>query len=76
MPVACPHCQSPVERADLDSREILCPAYGSSFRLERDSTVVWASSRGPRTLGKPAGLWRSASPVLTVIEASKKPRAV
>ena len=52
MPVACPHCQSSVEQADLDAQEILCPACGSSFRLERDSTVDWASSRGPRTLGK------------------------
>jgi hypothetical protein len=26
--------------------------------------------------GKLAGLWRSGSPVITVIEASKKPRAV
>src|SRR5262249_18220459 len=52
MPVACPHCQSSVEQADLNSLEILCPACGSSFRLEQDSTVDWASSRGPRTLGK------------------------
>src|SRR5262245_29981364 len=52
MPVACPHCQSSVEQADLDAQEILCPACGSSFRLERGSTVDWASSRGPRTLGK------------------------
>ncbi len=52
MPVACPHCQSSVEEAGLNAREILCPACGSSFRLERDSTVDWASSRGPRTLGK------------------------
>src|SRR5262245_40787199 len=52
MPVACPHCQSSVEQADLDAQEILCPACGSSFRLERDSTVDWASSRGPRTLGE------------------------
>ena len=52
MSVACPHCQSSVEQADLSAREILCPACGSSFRLERDSTVDWASSRGPRTLGK------------------------
>src|SRR5262249_54552838 len=52
MPVACPHCQSSVEQADLNAQEILCPACGSSFRLERDTTVDWASSRGPRTLGK------------------------
>jgi hypothetical protein len=52
MPVACPHCQSSVEQADLNAQEILCPACGFSFRLERDSTVDWASSRGPRTLGK------------------------
>jgi serine/threonine protein kinase len=52
MRVACPHCQSSVEQADLDSQEILCPACGSSFRLERESTVDWASSRGPRTLGR------------------------
>jgi tetratricopeptide (TPR) repeat protein/tRNA A-37 threonylcarbamoyl transferase component Bud32 len=50
--VACPHCQSSVEQADLDIQEVLCPACGSSFRIERDSTVDWASSHGPRTLGK------------------------
>jgi serine/threonine protein kinase len=50
--MACPHCQSPVEQADLYAQEILCPACGSSFRLERDSTVDWASSCGPRTHGK------------------------
>jgi hypothetical protein len=52
MPVACPHCQHSVGQADLDAQEILCPACGSSFRLERDSTVNGTSSRGPRTLGK------------------------
>jgi WD40 repeat protein/tRNA A-37 threonylcarbamoyl transferase component Bud32 len=52
MPVACPHCQSPVEPAERDALEVLCPACGSSFRLEQDSTVTWASSRGPRTIGK------------------------
>ena len=41
MPLACLHCQCPVEPADLDAQEILCPACGSSFRLERDSTVDW-----------------------------------
>jgi serine/threonine-protein kinase len=52
MLVACPHCQSSVEQADLDAQDILCPACGSSFRLARDTTADWASSRGPRTLGK------------------------
>src|SRR6516225_2564675 len=52
MLLTCPHCQSSVEQADLNAREVLCPTCGSSFRLERDSTVDWASSCGPRTLGK------------------------
>ena len=51
MPVACPHCGGSVEQADLSAKEILCPACGSSFRLEQNSTVDWDSSRGPRTLG-------------------------
>jgi hypothetical protein len=43
MLVACPHCQCSVEQADLNAQEIVCAACGSSFRLERDSTVDWAS---------------------------------
>jgi serine/threonine protein kinase len=52
MPLTCPHCQNPVEPAGLDAQEILCPACGSSFRLEQATTVGWTSSRGPRTIGK------------------------
>ena len=52
MPLTCPHCQSPVEPARPEAEEVLCPACGSSFRPEQDSTVAWTSSRGPRTIGK------------------------
>jgi tRNA A-37 threonylcarbamoyl transferase component Bud32/tetratricopeptide (TPR) repeat protein len=52
MALTCPHCQSPVEQADQSLEEIRCPACGSSFRLEHDTTVAWASARGQRTIGK------------------------
>ena len=52
MPLTCPHCQSPVELAEPNAEEILCPACGSSFRLEQDSTVAWTPPGGRRALGK------------------------
>jgi serine/threonine protein kinase len=39
MQLLCPHCQNPIELADGAVAEvILCPACGSSFRLESDRT--------------------------------------
>jgi WD40 repeat protein/tRNA A-37 threonylcarbamoyl transferase component Bud32 len=52
MPLTCPHCQSPVEVADADAQEILCPACGSSFRLQQESTLAWTPLGAHRTLGK------------------------
>jgi predicted amidophosphoribosyltransferase len=52
MALTCPHCQSPVEQADRSAEEILCPACGSSFRVQQDTTIAWSSDRGPRTIGK------------------------
>jgi WD40 repeat protein/tRNA A-37 threonylcarbamoyl transferase component Bud32 len=52
MALTCPHCQSPVEQADRSAEEILCPACGSSFRVQQDTTIAWSSDRGPRAIGK------------------------
>jgi serine/threonine protein kinase len=52
MHLLCPHCHGPIELADLHTREILCPACGSSFQLQPASTTDWRSSSGERKLGK------------------------
>jgi WD40 repeat protein/tRNA A-37 threonylcarbamoyl transferase component Bud32 len=52
--VLCPHCQNPFALAELssDEREVVCPACGSSFRLERGSTWSWSSHANRQTLGR------------------------
>jgi hypothetical protein len=46
----CPHCQNPVQVADADAEEILCPGCGSTFRI-REARAT--SSKVPmRPLGK------------------------
>src|SRR5262249_13684524 len=38
--ILCPHCRNPIEVVKLTPREeIVCPACGSTFRLETDSTT-------------------------------------
>src|SRR6516162_6164497 len=42
MHLRCPHCQNPIEIADVQSGgEITCPTCGSSFQLAGVSTVTW-----------------------------------
>src|SRR6516162_988265 len=42
MHLRCPHCQNPIEIADVQSGgEITCPTCGSSFQLAGLSTVTW-----------------------------------
>jgi WD40 repeat protein/tRNA A-37 threonylcarbamoyl transferase component Bud32 len=50
--VLCPHCHGPIELNDLHTREIVCPACGSSFQIQSASTTDWRSSTGERKLGK------------------------
>lgn len=51
--VACPVCRNEIELAkDAPSDELVCPACGSSFRLQRDVSLVWHAGDKPRKLGK------------------------
>jgi hypothetical protein len=46
----CPHCQNPVQLADNDADEVLCPGCGSTFRVREARATM---SRAPmRPLGK------------------------
>jgi WD40 repeat protein len=48
--VRCPHCQNPVQLADQDADEVLCPGCGSTFRVREARATM---SRAPmRPLGK------------------------
>ncbi|QDV39372.1 hypothetical protein [Tautonia plasticadhaerens] len=45
----CPHCRNPIELVGLPAEaEVLCPACGSTFRLERESTASWSPRGGQR----------------------------
>jgi WD40 repeat protein/tetratricopeptide (TPR) repeat protein/tRNA A-37 threonylcarbamoyl transferase component Bud32 len=46
----CPHCQNPVQLADRDADEVLCPGCGSTFRV-REARAT-ASKAPMRLLGK------------------------
>ncbi len=52
MHILCPHCRNPIELVNLTPEEILCPACGSSFRLETPSTAAWTPADGERKLGR------------------------
>jgi WD40 repeat protein/tRNA A-37 threonylcarbamoyl transferase component Bud32 len=46
----CPHCHNPLQLADARSEEVLCPACGSSFRVQ--DTTTTATTSAMRRLGK------------------------
>jgi tRNA A-37 threonylcarbamoyl transferase component Bud32 len=53
MHLLCPHCQSLIELVRLDAaQEVVCPACGSTFRLEQGSTAPWPPGDGHRMLGR------------------------
>src|SRR5450631_120467 len=42
MHLRCPHCQNPIELADVPSGgEITCAGCGSSFQLDKFATATW-----------------------------------
>ena len=49
--IRCPHCRNPIELVGLPAGEVVCPACGSTFRLERESTAS-RSPRDGRRLGR------------------------
>jgi serine/threonine protein kinase/ribosomal protein S27E len=50
--IRCPHCRNPIELVGLPAGEVVCPACGSTFRLERESTASWSPRGGQRRLGR------------------------
>jgi WD40 repeat protein/tetratricopeptide (TPR) repeat protein/tRNA A-37 threonylcarbamoyl transferase component Bud32 len=48
----CPHCHNPIELRGQAAGEVVCPACGSSFRIERESTAPWSTREGPCTVGR------------------------
>jgi WD40 repeat protein/tRNA A-37 threonylcarbamoyl transferase component Bud32 len=52
MDIQCPHCRSPIQLGALPSEEVVCPACGSSFRLEAGNTTRLTASAGLSTLGR------------------------
>jgi serine/threonine protein kinase len=64
MYIICPHCQYAIERGQVAAPEaILCPACGSTFRLERGETGPWnppdgRSRRGQLTIGQTISHYR------------------
>jgi serine/threonine protein kinase len=86
MYIICPHCRNPTERGDLSSGEILCPACGSSFRVERGTTVMYEDQDKGRPVGRFELLgivgvgafgtvYKARDPELDRIVAIKVPRA-
>jgi WD40 repeat protein len=86
MHILCPHCRNPIELAQITaSEEVTCPACGSTFRLEPDSTTGWERSAGQKlgrfellaVVGQGAfgAVYRARDPELDRTVAIKTPRA-
>ncbi|HEV3262430.1 MAG TPA: serine/threonine-protein kinase, partial [Gemmataceae bacterium] len=52
MQAICPHCHNSMEWSESSPDDLLCPSCGSSFRLDRGSTVRWTPKEGQRELGR------------------------
>jgi serine/threonine protein kinase len=50
--ILCPHCRNAIELVGLTAADIVCPACGSTFRLERESTASWGLRGNQRKLGR------------------------
>jgi tRNA A-37 threonylcarbamoyl transferase component Bud32 len=87
MLLLCPHCYDTFELAELPAAtEIVCPACGSSFRVDRGSTATWQPANGLQRVGRfevlaPVGagafgpVYRARDPELDRVVAVKVPRA-
>jgi eukaryotic-like serine/threonine-protein kinase len=85
--ILCPHCRNPIELVRLPAgEEVVCPACGSTFRLERESTTPWSPRGGQRLLGRfelieTVGVgafgtvYKARDPQLDRVVAIKVPRA-
>ena len=85
--ILCPHCRNPIELVGLPvSEQVVCPACGSTFRLERESTTPWSPRGGQRRLGRfelieTVGMgafgtvYKARDPQLDRVVAIKVPRA-
>jgi WD40 repeat protein/tRNA A-37 threonylcarbamoyl transferase component Bud32/uncharacterized protein YbaR (Trm112 family) len=49
--LVCPHCRNPIEVVSTKAEEVVCPACGSSFRLEQPAATLLVPD-SPRRLGK------------------------
>jgi WD40 repeat protein/tRNA A-37 threonylcarbamoyl transferase component Bud32 len=53
MHMLCPNCQNAIELQTLAGvDDLLCPACGSTFQLEKGATTAWKAAEGPRRIGK------------------------
>jgi WD40 repeat protein/tetratricopeptide (TPR) repeat protein/tRNA A-37 threonylcarbamoyl transferase component Bud32 len=84
--IRCPHCRNPIELVGLPAGEVVCPACGSTFRLEAESTATWGPRGGQRRLGRfelieSVGIgafgtvYKARDPSLDRVVAIKVPRA-
>jgi WD40 repeat protein len=78
----CPHCHNPIQLADDNSDEVLCPGCGSSFRLREAKETISATPMRP--LGKFqllerigtggfGAVWRARDTTLDCVVALKIP---
>jgi WD40 repeat protein/tRNA A-37 threonylcarbamoyl transferase component Bud32 len=84
MHLLCPHCHGPIELVEVARNEIVCPSCGSSFRLEREASMVDLPGRGRLgrfellgMLGRGAfgTVYKARDPQLDRFIALKVPRA-
>jgi WD40 repeat protein/tRNA A-37 threonylcarbamoyl transferase component Bud32 len=85
-PIVCPVCGNEIEPLDPVIDELVCPACGSNFLLEREATLAWQPGEQRRRLGKyeliePVGIgsfgtvYKARDVELDRVVAIKVPRA-